>query len=340
MIRNSLQKRDLEILRTIGRLRYVATQEIVATFFATPSAGRRRLRRLSGLDLIATHRKGVPERLPYYAWRLTSRGLDVVAEAFPDELFPDGLAERLADGSLHNLDHRGALTRLYLALVAATVGPMPDDADLASMRVVVDAIWARAAQLWWQPDGDVVLRFRKLAEDTQVVPDATICGRYRAVRIFVELDRSTRGLSRIAENLERYAWFLRHSYARTFPDGRAASLLYVVRSAGRRAGIAEHAGRILGESACWAVHEEKEAAKWLEATLMDPAQEAPPPPAATTGDDPADAFAQAARTVYGWARGHAEELRAEGRALPRETQEALLEMYRQLKQRKRAPHAG
>jgi len=93
MIRRSLQRRDLEILRTIGRLRYVATQEIVATL-------------LSGLDLIATHRKGVPERLPYYAWRLTSRGLDVVAEAFPDELFPDGLAERLADGSLHNLDHR------------------------------------------------------------------------------------------------------------------------------------------------------------------------------------------------------------------------------------------
>src|SRR5262249_51237980 len=163
----------------------------------TPSAGRRRLRRLSGLDLIATHRKGVPERLPYYAWRLTSRGLDVVAEAFPDELLPDGLAERLAEGSLHNLDHRGALTRLYLTLVAAAVGPMPDDADLASLRAVVDAIWARAAQLWWQPDGDVVLRFRKLAEDMQLIPDATICGRYRAVRIFVELDRSTRGLSRI-----------------------------------------------------------------------------------------------------------------------------------------------
>src|SRR5215470_10778437 len=43
LIRNSLQRRDLEILRTIGRLRYVTTQEVVTTFFATPHLGRRRL---------------------------------------------------------------------------------------------------------------------------------------------------------------------------------------------------------------------------------------------------------------------------------------------------------
>jgi hypothetical protein len=84
-------------------------------------ASTRRLRRLAGLDLIAMHRKGVPGRLPYYAWRLTTRGFDVVAEAFPEEPYPDGLAERLADGSLHILDHRGALTPLYLGLSSRPV---------------------------------------------------------------------------------------------------------------------------------------------------------------------------------------------------------------------------
>jgi hypothetical protein len=195
MIRNSLQRRDLEILRTIGRLRYVTTREIAAAFFATPSLGRRRLRHLSELDLIATHRKGVPERLPHHAWRLTSRGLDLVAEAFPDEPFPDGLAERVANGSLYDLDHRGAVNRLYLALLAADAGPVPDDADIQTVRAVMDARRARADQFWWQPDGDEVLRSEKLGERLQVVPDATLYGRHRAVRVFVEVDRSTRGLA-------------------------------------------------------------------------------------------------------------------------------------------------
>jgi hypothetical protein len=179
MIRRSLQRRDLEILRTIGRLRYVTTQDIVATFFATAHLGRRRLRHLSGLDLIATHRKGVPVRLPLYAWRLTARGLDAVSEAFPDELFPDGLAEHLADGNLHNLDHRDALSRLYLALLAGGTGPMPDDGDIASVQAVVDGLRARGTQFWWQPDGDVVLGFQRLGADAQIVPDATLSGRHR-----------------------------------------------------------------------------------------------------------------------------------------------------------------
>src|SRR5262245_47904590 len=114
MMMDYLQRRDLEILRTLARLRNMTTKEIVAGFFATPTVGRRRIRRLSGLDLVASHRKGVPDDLQYYAWRLTPRGLDVVAEAFPDEPFPDGLAERLADGSLRNIEHRQQLSRLYL----------------------------------------------------------------------------------------------------------------------------------------------------------------------------------------------------------------------------------
>src|SRR5215470_9586912 len=47
MMADYLQRRDLEILRTLARLRYMTTKEIVAGFFATPTVGRRRIRRLS-----------------------------------------------------------------------------------------------------------------------------------------------------------------------------------------------------------------------------------------------------------------------------------------------------
>jgi hypothetical protein len=341
MTRTRLQRRDLEILRTIGRLRYVTTQDIVATYFATPNLGRRRLRRLSGLGMIATHRRGVPDRLPYYAWRLTSRGLDAMIEAFPDEPCEDGLAERLAVGSLQNLDHRDALARLYLALVASGAGPMPDDADIASMRAVVDGLSARATQFWWQPDGEVVVRFEKLGDRLQLVPDATVCSRHRPIRIFVELDRSTRSLSRIAENLERYRWFFGHDYDRAFPDGRAPTVLYVVRSAGRRDGIGQHAARVLGAAVSFAVHEEAGAVKWLEEAIVDPAHElAARQLPAGAPVEPRDGLEAAAKAVYGWARGYVEQLRAEGRALPREGLDALVQMHRELRARRRVPQVG
>ena len=247
MLVDCLQRRDLEILRTLARLRYMTTKEIVAGFFATPTVGRRRIRRLSSLDLIASHRKGGSDALQCYAWRVTSRGLDVVAEGFPDEPFPDGLVERLAEGSLRNIEHRQQLSRLYLGFLAGEAGPMPEEAKVASMRAVVDSLRARASQVWWRADGDVVLRFTKLGVDTQIVPDATVCGRHREVRIFVELDRSTRELARIEENLERYAWFLAHVHGEQFPDQRTPGLLYVVRSHGRKASLDALARRILAD---------------------------------------------------------------------------------------------
>jgi hypothetical protein len=336
MTGDSLQRRDWEILRTICRLRYVTTQEIIATFFSTPSVGRRRLRRLSGLDLITPHRKGVPAVLPYYAWRLTSRGLDAVAAGFPDEPIPDGLAERLADASLHNLDHRAALTRLYLGLLAAATDRTAAEPDLAAVRAAVDALRARGNQFWWQPDGDVVLRCKKLGEDVQIVPDATVCGRHRSVRIFVELDRSTRGLTRIAENLDRYAWVLGHAYKDIFPDGRSALLLYVVRSEGRRAGIAELAGRVIGTASPWAVLPEKAAVRWLEEAVVDATHDGPTNSGVRDGDD---RLVAVAKSVYAWARGYEKQLRGEGRAFPPDGQALLLDLYNEIKAR-RARRAG
>jgi hypothetical protein len=82
------------------------------------------------------------------------------------------------------------------------------------------------------------------------------------------------------------------------------------------------------------VKEEKEAVAWLEAALIDAAHDAPAPLLAAAGAEPADVVARAAKTVYAWARGYAEVLRAEGKALPREGQEALMDLYRALKSKK------
>jgi hypothetical protein len=262
-------------------------------------------------------------------------GLDAVAAGFPDEPIPDGLAERLADASLHNLDHRAALTRLYLGLLTAGCDRMPDEPDLAAVRAVVDSLRARGSQFWWQPDGDVALRWKKLGQDVQIVPDATVCGRHRAVRVFVELDRSTRGLSRIAENLDRYAWLLAHAHKDIFSDGRAPQLLYVVRSEGRRAGIAELAGRAIGSASPWAVLQEKPAARWLEDAIVDATQDGPTAPGPRDGDR----LIAVAKSVYAWARGYEQQLRADGRALPPEGQALLLELYTEIRAR-RARRAG
>jgi hypothetical protein len=329
MLLDYLQRRDLEILRTLGRLRYMTTKEVVAGFFAHPQVGRRRVRRLSGLDLIASHRKGLPEAFPYFAWRLTARGLDVVAKAFPDEPFPDGLAEHLADGSLRNIEHRQELSRLYLGFLAGDTGPMPREADVASMRAVIDALRERASQVLWRADGDVVLRFTKLGEDTQIVPDATVSGRHREVRIFVELDRSTRELARIEENLERYAWFLAHVHGGQFPDQRTPGLLYVVRSQGRKASLDALARRILAERVAWAVALEAEAIDWLERQLIDPARSRTR--AEPIGPDDINGLVELAADVYRWAVGYEKELKAEGRALPREGQALFRALHHKIK---------
>lgn len=337
MLLDCLQRRDLEILRTLARLRYMTTREIVTGFFATPTVGRRRIRRLSGLDLIASHQKGVPEALQYHAWRLTPRGLDVVAEAFPDEPFPDGLVERLAEGSLRNIEHRQQLSRLYLGFLAAEAGPMPEEANVASMRAVVDSLRARASQVWWRADGDVVLRFTKVGEDTQIVPDATVHGRHREVRIFVELDRSTRELSRIEENLQRYAWFFGEVYREQFPDQRTPGLLYVVRSQGRKASLDALARRVLSDRVAWAVLLEAEAIGWLERGLIDPrvgpAHDATRDRGASAegaGDDE-KGLVELAADVYRWTVGYEKELKAEGRSLPREGQALFRALHRRIK---------
>src|SRR5262245_44324548 len=104
-----LELRDLEILRTLLRVRYLTSRQLNAAFFSCPHVGRRRIQRLSERDLIRTHSKGTDAVLKYQVWRLTQRDLDIVVQTFPDEPVPDGVLERLATTRLQHHFHREAL---------------------------------------------------------------------------------------------------------------------------------------------------------------------------------------------------------------------------------------
>jgi len=224
--------RDLEILRALLRVRYLTTRQINGAFFSCPRVGRRRSHRLSDYDLIRPHAKGLPAVLRYTAWRLTSRGLDEVASAFPDEPIPEGLVDRVTAGSLHHALHREALADLYLHLV------VPDRAKLSERDLGAHRRWAaemrnRAGRITWEPDGDVVITISWLGKRADIVPDAVIRSAKLRRRIFVELDRSTKDLRRIRQCLERYA----RAFRSLDLEGDVPSLLFVVRSAARQANV-------------------------------------------------------------------------------------------------------
>jgi len=275
MMTERLEQRDLEILRTLARLRYVPSKFLGTAFFAADRRARRRLQRLAERDLIRSHTRKLAASVEYYAYRLSARGVALVREAFPEEPLPDGLDEKLAAGRLTNLEHREALARLYLGVLCEGLGHAASDDDVehvARVKGRTRAQRARAEQLYWQPDGDVALRYSALGVVKQVVPDATICSRHRTVRVFVELDRSSHNLARVADSLERYRDFIGGGhYAAAYRDGRTPAILFITRSAARRTGLLATAARVLGQSvACVAVTDD-EAPRWLIETLLDPA---------------------------------------------------------------------
>ncbi len=264
-----LELRDLEILRALLRVRYLTTRQINAFFFSCPRIGRRRIQRLSELDLIRPHTKGMPEALHYSAWRLTSRGVDEVARAFPDEPVRDGLVDRVASGSLHHALHREALAELYLHLVVPQLASTAER-DLGAHRRWGAELRRRASAISWQPDGDVVLTTSFLGQRVDVVPDAVVRAVGTSRRVFVELDRSTKDLGRIRDCLERYVRVLGDAD----DSGASASVLFVVRSYGRRAGIQAMA-RDFG-ALHLVVHCEKDGVEWLRKELLSIAPEPQP----------------------------------------------------------------
>lgn len=342
MRRANLQPRDGEVLRTLARLRYVTTSEIAEAFFGAPRVARRRLQILSGWNLIRPHTRGLSPKVHYSAWRLTPAGLAAVREGFPDEPLPDGLGERLPTVHLTNLDHREELDRLYLQLVCGEGERVDDDLDVRAVKLRMAWVRARASQFWWQADGDVVLRSRTLMGEEHVVPDATLCGRYRHVRVFLELDRSTNALTRIEDVLRRYARHLRDTYAVAFPDRREPAVLFAVKSEARREHLMALARRILGTSVRWAVLLTADTRVWLEELIFDQTQLPASPSAQTLAIAQSapttapkelpiagDLYA-AARAAYLTLHAYRNDLRRAGSDLPLEVRNALRALHRQL----------
>jgi hypothetical protein len=321
----NLEVRDLEILRALLRVRYLTTRQLNRTFFSCPRVGRRRVHRLSDLNLIRPHTKGLPPQLHYTAWRVTSRAVDEIARAFPEEPIPDGLVERVTNGSLHHALHREALADLYLGLVVPSRAALPEK-DLRAHRRWAAELRGRAGSITWEPDGDVVLTSSWLGQRTDVVPDAVVRSMARKRRVFVELDRSTKDLGRIRDCLERYTRVL----ADCDLGGDAVSVLFVVRSAARRANIEALATQVPGLELV--VLREPEAIEWLREEALSAIAEPTKPRD--------DSVHVAARRAYVWItqldgvlrqNGMHETLSSQDPALMNIGQERLLALYRALK---------
>ncbi len=325
-----LQLRDFEILRTLLRLRFVTTREILSTFFTSASSGRHRLSVLSEVGFIMPHTKGLLDPWGFRAWRLTPEGIEMTAHLFPDDPIPDGLAERLAGMSLFNIQHRCDLNRVYFRLIQPEVDPAqlvvgggqqsakgapaplaagsprrtarpeqattppssekptrpPRDArgrfeqptpdeEREAREEAIRAMRARASAFLWMPDGDRVYRFDYRGEGHQLVPDAVVLPLAGDSIIFLELDRSTKALKRVRENLERYAVFFRDLVPRLHP-GKRPRLVYVVPSNARAAGVGGEGKAVFRGSGAFRALPPKEAIPALRAELgLDAASESP-----------------------------------------------------------------
>jgi len=264
-----LELRDLEILRALLRLRYLPTRQIVGAFFACPRDGRRRLQILSGRDLIRPHTKGMEKQSGYTTWRLTGAGLDAVLAEFPDEPVGDGFLERAAEGKLFALYHREAIADLYLRLVAREP---PRRSDHVSGRTAcrrwTSEVRQRASHITWQGDGEVCLAYEYLGKKHALWPDATIACARDKMRIFIELDRSTKSLKRVEQTFKRYGEYLRGPYKQQFTDDLDPLVLFVVRSDARRANLKKLASRMLTKPRTLFIKERRHAGPALAAALF------------------------------------------------------------------------
>jgi hypothetical protein len=245
MARGDLTSRELEILRTLARVHFMTTPEIKRGFFSDECGVQERVTRLARLGLICRHSKGVPSRVRYSAWRLTAAGISAALEAFPGEQIPRDLAERLHRKPLLHHEHREALTSLYLDLICGAGEYLENPFD-SSVEIWMNCLRHRAEQLTWHCDAEVVIDFRQGWDRARIVPDATVTSPAKRTRLFIELDRSNKGLKRVAEDLGRYASFLRSDYGRQYRDGFTPWVVYVVLSEGRREGVLRLTERLIG----------------------------------------------------------------------------------------------
>ncbi len=277
--------RDLEILRALARVRFLTKWEIAENFFTDGCPVKERIGRLANRHLIRCHRRGVAASHGYSAWCLTTAGIKAVLDAFPNEQIPSGLDQRLQSQPLIDLEHREAISRVYFNLLRSESSEGFEHGSQDEVEEWVDRV-RRADQLQWQSDGDVVIQLNKESGEVRLVPDATVTAPAKRVRLFIEFDRSNKGLSRIEEHLSRYAFFLRSGYTRRYADGFAPWVVFVVKSEGRRVGIARLAERLLGQAGHHArvLVANRDATPWLSEILFKDEDADWVQPAAPGGD--------------------------------------------------------
>ena len=222
-----LTNRDVEVMRTIGRVRVVRTTSLLGVFFSHPRVAQRRMAVLRDSRLIAGRTQNVALHAgnagPLY-WRLTRLGAELLEERWPDEAWIDSAA-RAARLSVRCFEHQDALASLYLRLVA--------DKQLEEIRTKADAIVFRG-------DRDVALPYSTFDKQRTVYPDATVWARAGGARLFVELDRSTLSHRRVARTADAYSKaVLRGAPAQVFGDERESYLVYATKTAARRDGLAK-----------------------------------------------------------------------------------------------------
>jgi hypothetical protein len=225
------EPRDLEILRTIARLRYVTTPELQRAFFSHDRVARRRMQILAEMGLVHLHTKGLPPRTQWGAWRITRRGLGRVLDHFPEEVLRDNLPERAAEGSLLDLHEHAPGNQLYLDLIA----PRPPTHFVGS-RVMFCRWWfhqvnRRASAICWRRMGSLWLR----SSSTKVVPDATLVAPARKLRVFIYFDEPRARRSWAASLFSKHNEFVPYygPADHLFGDGCAPYFLFLTRNVPR-----------------------------------------------------------------------------------------------------------
>jgi hypothetical protein len=242
------------------------------------------------------------------------------------------MVERCQKGSLYNLHHRESANAIYLDYIRGAE-PMP--AAEHDLRFWLERVTERANSIVWSPDGDVVLRCQKLGLEIEIIPDAVIASRREKARVFLEVDRSTKSLARIEQNLERYDHYLRERYQTDFPDGRTPHVIYVVHSTARRAHVTAACRRTLAGRCSAEVLLCGKTTAWLERALLGGKSTAPVEPAVQQDNR----LHAAARRMLFWTneflkdlqkRGVLERLEGERGDFLREGNKTLVALCREL----------
>jgi hypothetical protein len=266
-----IEPRDLEILRSLVRLRYVPTRLLNKAFFSHERVGRRRLQKLAERGYIKLHMKGVPPRDPTGAWRITRDGLGAVIDAFPDERIPTNLIERVTEGSLRSLYEREPASQLYLDVVVPAPDPLVEGPRIMRCRQWALEVRRRASAITWRPRNDIVLRYDFVGTQEQVVPDVTVTSPARQLRLFLHYDRfgtRRKWAAHLFEHHNRYLGF--HApMDRGFSDGHEPIFVFVTANQARARGIETLLRQVAFQRMRWFVIDHWDAARWLRESLID-----------------------------------------------------------------------